>query len=485
VQTAHDSIEETLGEFLPEAEEPLEEDEADDEADAGPPPKADYRGLAAWAQAHLGVTVKESDLRQADRAEIEERLRRAVTERIEAMDYSLIEGFLRPDFRLAALADWANKKFDFTLSAADFEGKDGEAAEALLLGHLKTLYAEKERTYPIEFAIEEHLTPQVGQGNQDFDGLATWASRYYLTEVRADTLRHRDPRAVRARLLEIAREFEASDRLGRLMDEGIRTHLPAVRPVGADGRDGPEAWQPRLDRPAASPRGELAEAWRPLAQWAKERLGIEMTGEGFAKAVHASAQAVRDESVEPPTALARQARRGLTAEEVVTEWLRARVRADRRNRMTELERYLLLQVHDTSWKDHLLVMDHLKSSVGLRGYAQQDPLIEFKREGLESFEKMLDAACEKFTDLFFKARWVRQDALARIWAGQSSQHALAASVYEAQRRAALEGSRQSQMAAEGEAVKTIVRTGTKVGRNDPCPCGSGKKYKKCCGRRAS
>jgi preprotein translocase subunit SecA len=97
---------------------------------------------------------------------------------------------------------------------------------------------------------------------------------------------------------------------------------------------------------------------------------------------------------------------------------------------------------------------------------------------------MLNAARDKFTDLFFKARWVRQDALDRIWAGQSSEHAVAESAYEAQRQAALAMSQQSQMAREGEAVKTITRNTPKVGRNDPCPCGSGKKYKKCCGRRA-
>ena len=129
-------------------------------------------------------------------------------------------------------------------------------------------------------------------------------------------------------------------------------------------------------------------------------------------------------------------------------------------------------------------MDHLKSSVGLRGYAQREPIIEFKREGLRLFEEMLDSAREKFTDLFFKARWVRQDALERVWSGQSSEHAVAASAYEAQRRAAMESTQRSQMAQEGEsAVKTIIRQQPKVGRNDPCPCGSGKKYKKCCGRR--
>jgi preprotein translocase subunit SecA len=130
-------------------------------------------------------------------------------------------------------------------------------------------------------------------------------------------------------------------------------------------------------------------------------------------------------------------------------------------------------------------MDRLKSGVGLRGYAQLNPLLEFKKEGLKSFEEMLKSAREEFANLFFKARWVRQEALARIWAGQSTEHAAATSAYDAQREAALEMSQRSQMADEGEAaVKTIVRETPKVGRNDPCPCGSGKKYKKCCGARA-
>jgi preprotein translocase subunit SecA len=342
--------------------------------------------------------------------------------------------------------------FEFGLAAADFEGKDGDAAVRLLLGRLQTLYEEKERSYPVESAIEEHLVAQAGSGQQDFDGLAAWASRYYLTAVRPDDIRRRDPREVRRRLLEVSREFYQSDRLARAIDEGVRQHMPKV---GLDA----------------------AERWQPLAQWAKQHLGIEITPDQFIAAWQSAAAEPQGDEQGPAFAP--------TPEEAVTALLRARAQADRRARMTELERYLLLQVHDTSWKDHLLVMDHLKSGVGLRGYAQLNPLLEFKKEGLESFEKMLDSSREKFTDLFFKARWVRQEALARIWAGQSSEHAVAASAYDAQRQAALDMTRKAQMANEGEeVVKTIVRAGPKVGRNDPCPCGSGKKYKKCCGRNA-
>jgi preprotein translocase subunit SecA len=441
-QWARETIEETLGEFIPDAEETFDDGE--------PPPKPDYASLVAWAQAHLGVKLRESDLKKADTDEIREMLMRAADERLEATDLSRVGEFLRSDFREAALAEWGNKKFNMNLKATDFAGKDPGAAVETLLERLGTLYEAKERTYPIEFAIEEYLTPQVGQGNQDFEGLAAWASRYYLAEVKAEDIRDRDPRKVRDRLLAIAREFESSDRLRRTVEEGVRRHLPA----------------PDLD---------AEEHWQALAQWANQRLGLEMTPGEFVEAwLDAStAGGGTPEASEP-----------LSREEVMIALVLGRARSDRRARMTELERYLLLQAHDTSWKDHLYQMDMLRSGVGLHAYAERQPILVFKREGLELFEQMLDSAREKFTDLIFRARWVRQEALARIWAGQSSEHAVAASAYEAQQRAALEAHQQGRMAEEGEAVKQIVREAPKVGRNDPCPCGSGKKYKKCCGRRA-
>ena len=438
-QWTRETIEDTLGEFIPDVEEEPDADE--------PPPKPDYAALAAWAKTHLGLKLREADLRRSDTAEVREMLFRAADQKVDATDFGPIERVLLPDFREAALADWADKKFDLHLAAADFAGKDRQSAAELLLARLKTMYEEKERTYPIEFAIEEYLTPHVGAGNQDFAGLAQWASRYYLAEVKAEDLRHRDPLQVRERLLEVARELEASERLRRTVEEGVHRHLPP------EYREGEEPWQ-------------------ALARWAGERLGIEITPAELAETRTDATDDLAPQDAEP-----------LSREEVVREFLSARARADRRNRMTELERYLLLQAHDTSWKDHLYEMDRLKSNVGLRGYAQKDPVLEFKREGLEHFEQMLQSATGKFTDLIFRARWVRQDALARIWAGQESRHAVAASAYEAQQRAALDAHQQARMAEEGQTVKQIVGGQPKVGRNDPCPCGSGKKYKKCCGQR--
>jgi preprotein translocase subunit SecA len=137
--------------------------------------------------------------------------------------------------------------------------------------------------------------------------------------------------------------------------------------------------------------------------------------------------------------------------------------------MRWLERRVILDRVDTQWKDHLLTLDHLKEGIGLRGYGQKDPLVEFKREAFTLFEELMgriDAETVRYLFLIQPARPEDQ----------------AKELERRQRR------QQQQMqyqagAAQAEAPKP-VRTGAKIGRNDPCPCGSGKKYKKCHGQAA-
>jgi preprotein translocase subunit SecA len=455
-----DAIEETLGEFIPEESDGSMDEEYEGRDDEGAeeeeqPAKADYRSLAAWAESRLGVKIRESDLKKLSRSEIVETLGQASDKRVQAIDFTPVAEFLKPDFRLSALVNWAGKKFDIGLAVADLQDKSRDEVARGLLERLTKLYDEKELSYPAESAIEEYISAQMSVTQQNWDGLAAWASRYYLADIKPDSLMDRDVREVRRRLVETAREFNRSDR---------------IRTVAAKGM-------------AAMPKSsqDTPEAWQPLSQWAKENLVVEITPEQF---IAACQEAAKPQPVVEGQALAATK----PCAQVVEDLLVERATADRRFRMTELERLLLLQVHDTSWKDHLLVMDHLKSGVGLRGFAQLNPLIEFKKEGFASFERMMETTREKFTDLFFRARWVRQEALARIWAGQSTGHAEAASAYQAtqheaaQQQSALDAHQQAQMAQEGEAVKTIIRDAPKVGRNDLCTCGSGKKYKKCCGK---
>ena len=180
------------------------------------------------------------------------------------------------------------------------------------------------------------------------------------------------------------------------------------------------------------------------------------------------------------------------------------------------ERMIMLSVLDSQWKDHLLSMDHLKEGIGLRGYAQHDPLVEYKRESFDMFEAMMQRFQEETVRYLYLMQILgrepaamgtgggpggqdREAAEAGVSAvisgggsggnGRRPAQAVATSVDELeeafQRRKRRELD-QARMAGSGDMqpVQQVVRGAAKIGRNDPCPCGSGKKYKKCCGAKA-
>jgi preprotein translocase subunit SecA len=170
--------------------------------------------------------------------------------------------------------------------------------------------------------------------------------------------------------------------------------------------------------------------------------------------------------------------------------------------MRHHERIIMLSVIDQQWKDHLLSMDHLREGIGLRGYGQHDPLVEYKRESFDMFEAMMERFEEETVRYLYLMQVIEAPSPAAqhaISSGDfdSNDQAVAAfstgsrrnrattsmddmeEAFQRRKRRELE---QARMAGAGEAgtVQQVVR-GEKVGRNDPCPCGSGKKYKKCCG----
>jgi len=145
-----------------------------------------------------------------------------------------------------------------------------------------------------------------------------------------------------------------------------------------------------------------------------------------------------------------------------------------------MERALVLQIVDSAWKEHLLSMDHLRSSIGLRGYAQVDPKVEFKREGMRIYEDMWNAVGERVTDLIFRMEQLDEQFVGSMWVVGETKHDSPAS-------STSEIGQQQQQAIDGsdnkEKTEPIRNRGPKVGRNAPCPCGSGKKYKNCCMRK--
>jgi preprotein translocase subunit SecA len=174
------------------------------------------------------------------------------------------------------------------------------------------------------------------------------------------------------------------------------------------------------------------------------------------------------------------------------------------------ERMIMLSVLDQLWKDHLLNMDHLKEGIGLRGYGQKDPLVEYKRESFDMFEGMMQKFQEDTARYLYLMQIItRGEPTGVVPAGDGQSgptdspavlggesggnghrppRGVSTSVddleesFQRRKRRELE---QARMAGAGDRqVQQVVRAGAKVGRNDPCPCGSGKKYKKCCGANA-
>ena len=128
--------------------------------------------------------------------------------------------------------------------------------------------------------------------------------------------------------------------------------------------------------------------------------------------------------------------------------------------MRDIEKMVFLHVIDTKWKDHLLGIDHIKEGIGLRGYAQRDPLVEYKKEAFELFEEMSRNIVSDILTRLFKIQ-IKEESSVKI------------------------APKQHINRSDGDRPHEPIKKPHKIGRNDPCPCGSGKKYKKCCGKNTS
>jgi preprotein translocase subunit SecA len=146
-----------------------------------------------------------------------------------------------------------------------------------------------------------------------------------------------------------------------------------------------------------------------------------------------------------------------------------------------MERTVLLEIVDSAWKDHLLAMDYLRSAVGQRGYAQLDPKVEYKREGMRMFEDLWRSIGERVTDLIFRMEQMNEQFVSNTLVETSARHDAPPEISPGDYA---ENQSEAADRQQGQAkIETIRNREIKVGRNEPCPCGSGKKFKACCMRK--
>ncbi len=443
-----------------------------------------------------------------------------------------VGNYLGGDYASRCIAEWARKTLQCPVEPEQIKADSLEDLPDLEQQLRERAKDEADTT--IGITLGEYMSEDLDRKEWDLKGLSGWAMSRFGVNLSQSQLRRMDPPEVERELSAAARErIDAMELapLGRYLEEGFAEGALAEWArskfgIDMDAEDlsgGPAAVEKRLfekveaayrQREVEYPveyamertigRGGLDNiyACNALAEWANRKYDAGWTGEQVAgmkpaeirrRLVDMSEGWLRGDRLEQlirhtvgarpdPEPAGRFAEQRfdtkLDPAELERDPYEALLRAGRRfcrREMTELERFVLLQIFDSSWKDHLLAMDHLKSGIGLRSYAEQDPRVAYKREGSRLFQEMLSGVREKVTDMIFKVRLTGEHEMSSVYQVSNMVH---------EQLSAYDNLTQDMDRRPGgpQKVATIVREQPKVGRNDPCPCGSGKKYKKCCGK---
>jgi len=423
------NISATLGEFMGE--------------DSGGTDSWDARGLQSWAMSRFHVSLTPQQIRQMEPREVEDRLREAAIEQINKRDVAGLVRFLDPNYAENELCAWAKDKFGVDVKPQEMledehshSRKPPELIVEMIDNRARASYARREIEYPVEHTLTFAFGAVDGSADNPYaaEYVHNWVLRKYGVDMPLDEIRTRTVKKLYEELVRLQAEYLKPEKLQQIADELVAAH--------PDKEDLRRALSERLDQ-KITPKDMDA------------------------------------------MLLAEQGDNGQPVKLELNAAVARRLRAYLRRELTDLEQYVLVQIFDTSWKDHLYAMDMLKASIGLHSFAEQDPRVLFKKEGFEFFRQMMVAVRDKVTDLIFRARVVGAVQARSAYRETSAVHESTGGYGVRENVAATAdaaGDASKAQAPEQSApVKTIVRETARVGRNDPCPCGSGKKYKKCCG----
>jgi preprotein translocase subunit SecA len=397
-----------------------------------------WGALATTLNTRWGLNLRDRDLKKIGRESLSEELIKLAHEAIGRIDLSPGARYLESDFGTRTTCAWLRDKFGVEITPE--EAAALEPAELTQLAHERAIvaYDERESEYPVLAGLYRFSARGAGGQRQGFsrEDLVEWAKRRFEAELDLEDLKHKQREDIRALLVEHSRRnneranqvaAEAKQKVAQLFAEETSRNATVGAVTGHNGK---------LD---------------DLTTWLKQTCEAEISSDELAKLDRDSAWRRVSQLVEDHF----------------------------RPEMRRMERALLLQILDSAWKEHLLAMDHLRSSVGLRGYAQVDPKVEYKREGMALFEQMWVSVRNYVTDLIFKMEQLDEGFVGSTWVETAAikEEARPASEIERQQQAAIAGTEADKK------LEPIRNLAPKVGRNDPCPCGSGKKYKQCCMRK--
>ena len=302
-------------------------------------------GLINWARSRFGVELTGADIAHASHKDLQHQLSQAAFDRIEETDLGGLREYLVPNYGARQLAQWLSTTLGIELAVDDITRAESPGDVVdQVLAKVRARYDEREVRYPVEFQLE--LTTALMRQNpaEAAKHLATWANQRFQLGWDESIIRTKPPTQVLQELLEHARAFHADGRLEAAIQEALTCK-------DAEALDA--HMQQRYNR--------------RLPFWVRR-----LRGEELQDATRA----------------------------VVEDVLRAE--------LVQFERFVLLEVLDPTWKEHLYTMDQLRDSIGFRAFSQQDPRIEYKREGARLFRQVMTGLHERVAEFVFRAKLTPQ-----------------------------------------------------------------------------
>ncbi len=353
---AETNITATIGEFMGESENEEETTK-----------NWDTKGLQSWAMSRFHVNLSQNQIRQMHPDDVESQLRTAAVEQIDHRDCTGLMKYLAPNFAEQELVNWAKEKFNVEIKIEEFvldpKGHSLLPAEQiveLIDKRARSAYARREIDYPVEHALTYAYGGPEGFTDHPYSAeyIQKWTARKYGESVTIDQIRAGTLQQLHARLIALQEKFVKGGEMEKTVDALIAAH--------------PET--------------------EPLRLAFNERFGAKLTPRDFE---------IQIKTDEKDTRMLWQS----ATPEQVHQILMERARLVMREELTDLEQFVLIQIFDQSWKDHLYAMDILKNGIGLLAFAEQDPRVQFKKEGYRYFQEMMSSVRDKVTDLIFRAAW--------------------------------------------------------------------------------
>ena len=396
-----------------------------------------WSALSAFMKSRWGVKINEHDLKKEGRARLDEVLIGKARAAVNAVKIEGADVMLDPDYNLRSAVSWAKAKFGIDVELDAIKERPADEVKQHFSEKAVATYIEKEAAYPVMagfYKFSEAATPN-SNARLNADGLVTWASRRFNSEMSVDDLVNKSGQDIHQMLLDKShqRQKEAQTSITSLQQQ--------LETMSANG-----------EVPLKNANG----AATTLTQWFKDSIDYDLDLKPYEK----------------------------MDQEQLEQRLEAIVEDHYHPEFRRMERMVLLEIVDSAWKDHLLAMDYLRSAVGQVGMAQLDPKVEYKRQGMQMFDVLWSSIGERVTDLVFRVEQLNEDFISHTLNETSAKH----EAYETKQAPVSEMQQQQEEAiansgGDKKQMKSLRNTGQKVGRNDPCTCGSGKKYKSCCMRK--